>query len=259
VTLSWTDWFVGFLPVGLTLLVLTPTLLFSLYPPEVKSAPEAPKWAAEELTKLGRMTAREYALLGLVLAILGLWIAGAGSVDTTMAALVGVAAMVLLGIVSWDDILANKQAWNVLVWFATLVTLAGGLAQVKFVEWVGKTLGPLFAGLPPALVIAVVVGSFFVLHYLFASVTAHDGAIAGVSHRRRRAAGAVAEGVGAHADLYVRHHGYPDAVCDGPVADLLRQRLHQGQGFLDARGDLGAAFLAALIVIGVPWLRLLGV
>ena len=35
--------------------------------------------------------------------------------------------MVVVGIVSWDDVLSNKQAWNVLVWFATLVTLAEGL------------------------------------------------------------------------------------------------------------------------------------
>jgi len=29
-------------------------------------------------------------------------------------------------VVQWNDIIGNKAAWNVLVWFATLVTLAGG-------------------------------------------------------------------------------------------------------------------------------------
>src|SRR5574341_11811 len=32
--------------------------------------------------------------------------------------------MVIGRIVEWDDVLAHKQAWNVLVWFATLVTMA---------------------------------------------------------------------------------------------------------------------------------------
>ena len=46
--------------------------------------------------------------------------------------------MVILRVVSWDDVIGNKQAWNVLVWFATLVTMADGLARVKFVDWFAK-------------------------------------------------------------------------------------------------------------------------
>ena len=38
-------------------------------------------------------------------------------------------------IVEWDDVLAHKQAWNVLVWFATLVTMADGLNKVGFLKW----------------------------------------------------------------------------------------------------------------------------
>jgi L-tartrate/succinate antiporter len=260
VTLSWTEWFVGFLPVGLALFLLTPALLFWLYPPEVKSAPEAPRWAGEELTKLGRMTAREYTLLGLVLGTLGLWVAGAGFVDTTMAALVGVAAMVLLGIVSWDDILANKQAWNVLVWFATLVTLAGGLAQVKFVEWVGQTLGPIFAGLPSALGTAVVMGSFFVLHYLFASVTAHTTALLPVF--LTVAVGLPGLSPKAWALMLAYTFGIMGVLtpyATGPSPIYFGSGYIAGRDFWRLGAILGAAFLAALILIGVPWLRLLGV
>jgi L-tartrate/succinate antiporter len=260
VTLSWTEWFVGFLPVGLALFLLTPMLLFWLYPPEVKSAPEAPKWAAEELTKLGPMAAREYALLGLVLAILGLWIAGAGSVDTTMAALVGVAAMVLLGIVSWDDILANKQAWNVLIWFATLVTLAGGLAQVKFVEWIGKTLGPLFSGLPSALVIPVVVGIFFALHYLFASVTAHTTALLPVFLTVALGLPGLSPKAWALVLAYTFGiMGILTPYATGPSPIYFGSGYIRDRDFWKLGAILGAAFLAALLVVGVPWLRLLGV
>jgi L-tartrate/succinate antiporter len=260
VTLSWTEWFVGFLPVGLTLFLLTPALLFWLYPPEVKSAPEAPKWAAEELAKLGRMTGREYTLLGLVLAILGIWMAGARYVDTTMAALVGVAAMVLLGIVSWDDILANKQAWNVLAWFATLVTLASGLAQVKFVEWVGKMLAPLFAGLPPAVAIAVVVGSFFVVHYLFASVTAHTTALLPVFLTVAVALPGLSPKAWALVLAYTFGiMGILTPYATGPSPIYFGSGYIKGRDFWVFGAILGAAFLAALILIGVPWLRLLGV
>jgi L-tartrate/succinate antiporter len=187
-------------------------------------------------------------------------VAGASYVDTTMAALVGVAAMVLLGVVSWEDVLANKQAWNVLVWFATLVTLAGGLAQVKFVEWVGKTLGPLFAGLPPALAIAVVVGTFFVLHYLFASVTAHTTALLPVF---LTVAGAL-PGLSPKAWALVLAYtfgimGILTPYATGPSPIYFGSGYIKGKDFWVLGAILGVAFLAALIGIGVPWLRLLGI
>jgi L-tartrate/succinate antiporter len=62
-----------------------------------------------------------------VVTALGFWILGRQLVDATLVAVAVVGLMVVVGIVSWDDVLSNKQAWNVLVWFATLVTLAEGL------------------------------------------------------------------------------------------------------------------------------------
>jgi L-tartrate/succinate antiporter len=177
VTISWTDWFKGFAPVGIVLLAIVPILLYKIYPPEIKEAPEAPRWAAEELRKMGGITRQEMTLLALVLVALSLWIGGAKYVDATIAAILVVGAMVLLRVVSWDDVLGNKSAWNVLVWFATLVTLASGLAETKFVDWVGKSLAPIVSGRGIILSMVLLLGAFFLLHYLFASITAHVSAL----------------------------------------------------------------------------------
>jgi len=56
VTVSWFDWFIGFAPVGFTLIALTPLLLYKIYPPEIRSAPEVPRWAAEQLRAMGAMS-----------------------------------------------------------------------------------------------------------------------------------------------------------------------------------------------------------
>jgi L-tartrate/succinate antiporter len=173
VTVSWKDWARGFAPVGLLLLVILPALLYKIYPPEIKESADAPRWAAAELRALGPITKKEITLLALVIAALGLWIGGTKYVDATMAAILVLMAMVLLRVVSWNDILKSSEAWNVLVWFATLVTLAGGLADTKFVNWVAQSLSALLAGRSPITAIALVVGAFFFLHYLFASITAH--------------------------------------------------------------------------------------
>jgi L-tartrate/succinate antiporter len=76
VDVTWTQWFVAFLPVGVVLLALVPLLTFWLYPPEVKEGKEVPEWSARELAKLGRLTGREVRLAVLVAIALLLWIFG---------------------------------------------------------------------------------------------------------------------------------------------------------------------------------------
>jgi L-tartrate/succinate antiporter len=73
--------------------------------------------------------------------------------------------------------LANKPAWNVLVWFATLVVLADGLNKVGFVGWFGQHAAALLADTSPSMVMVLLVVLFFVIHYLFASLTAHTTAV----------------------------------------------------------------------------------
>jgi L-tartrate/succinate antiporter len=176
-TISWTAWFKGFAPAGLILLAIVPVLLYKIYPPEIKESPDAPRWAAAELRSMGRITRQEMTLLALVIVALSLWIGGAKYVDATVAAMLVVAVMVILRVVSWNDVLGNAGAWNVFVWFATLVTLASGLAEVKFVSWVAQSLSPLLSGRGILMAILLVVGAFFLLHYLFASLTAHVSAL----------------------------------------------------------------------------------
>ena len=89
----------------------------------------------------------------------------------------------------------------------------------------------------PALI--ALVAAFFLLHYLFASLTAHTTALlptmlvvaAAIPGMNVLAAGAGAE----HDD---RHHGHHHAVRHRAGADLRRQRLSAGEGLLAAGHDL---------------------
>ena len=177
VTLSWTDWFRGFAPVGFFLFALVPILLYKIYPPEIREAPEAPRWAAEELRKMGPVSAKEMILLALVLLALALWTVGAKYVDATMAAMLVVILMLVLRVISWNDVLGYSEAWNVFIWFATLVTLAGGLVDTKFVDWVARSFAPIVSHRGVTMAAVLLVAAFFLLHYLFASLTAHVSAL----------------------------------------------------------------------------------
>src|SRR5262245_19618552 len=165
VTVTWLDWFVGFAPVGIVLLLVLPWLLYTIYPPEIQTAPEAPRWAAQQLAGMGPMTRKEVTLLILVCAALSLWIGAIEHVEPAICALCVGLCMVAFKVVSWEEVIGHAQAWNVLVWFATMVTLAGGLGETKFLEWLAQSIAPTLEGFSLTLAIVALVSVYFFLHY----------------------------------------------------------------------------------------------
>ena len=177
VDLSWMQWFLSFLPVGVLLLLATPLLAYVVYPPKVRTCPKVPDWARQELRTLGPLSGHEVVLLGLVALALGLWIFGGSLMGPTTAALLVVGLLVVTRTIDWADVLANKPAFNTLIWFGTLVPLADGLAQTGVVAWMAKLAAPMLTSLSPVTGLVGLVILFFLLHYLFASVTAHVTAL----------------------------------------------------------------------------------
>jgi L-tartrate/succinate antiporter len=174
---TWSEWFLGFLPVGVILFALTPLLVYQLYPPTLRASAEVPRWARAELDGLGDIKRSEVVMALLITAALGLWILGGSWLSPTATALLVLCLMLLTGIVTWDDVLGARQAWNALVWFATLVTLADGLNRVGFLGWFAAgTVGAL-TPLPVLAKMTGIVLAFFLAHYMFASLTAHTTAL----------------------------------------------------------------------------------
>ncbi len=174
---TWIQWFTSFAPVGILLLIAIPLLTYWLYPPEIKEGNEVPVWAGQELAKLGGLGYKEITLAVLVMIALALWIFGGDYINATTAALVVISLMLLTSVVTWDDMIKNSAAWNTLAWFATLVALADGLNRVGFVKWFAESIAHHMSGISPITAMVVLVGLFFFIHYMFASVTAHVTAV----------------------------------------------------------------------------------
>mgnify|MGYP003453045169 CR=1 FL=1 len=127
---------------------------------------------------MGKISFKEILMASFALLALVLWIFGKElKVDATMAAISIVAVMVLTRVISWDDVIGNKPAWNILVWFATLVALASGLNDVGVLKWIGKGTESYLSSLTPTLLMISMIVFFFILHYFFASLTAHTTAL----------------------------------------------------------------------------------
>ena len=176
--ITWAEWASVMLPLMIPMFLLTPWLTYVIYPPTQKKSPEAPAWATEELKTLGAITFKEYLMAGLAIVALILWIFNKEfGVDSTTVAIAVVSIMVLADIITWDDLISNKAAFNVLIWFASLVAMASGLQKVGVLAWIGTNTQAMLSGMSPTALIVSLLVLFFILHYLFASVTAHVTAL----------------------------------------------------------------------------------
>ncbi|MDX4071088.1 anion permease [Aliarcobacter skirrowii] len=178
IIVPWIEWAKIMLPLMIPLFLLTPWLTYIVYPPTQKKSPEAPAWAAEELKKLGGVTFKEYLMLGLAILALVLWIFGSEvGINATTTAICIVSIIILSGILTWDDLLSNKAAFNVFIWFATLVALADGLRKIGLIKYLEGSIENTFVDINLTVAIISLIVVFYVAHYFFASTTAHVSAL----------------------------------------------------------------------------------
>jgi L-tartrate/succinate antiporter len=126
---------------------------------------------------MGPISRREVLMALLAIAALAGWIFGGAIMAPVVVSLIVIALMVITGVVTWNDVIGNRQGWNVLVWFATLVAMADGLNQVGFLGWLAERSAAGLAGWPAVTIAVGLIALFFVIHYLFASTTAHATAV----------------------------------------------------------------------------------
>mmetsp|Transcript_26048 Transcript_26048/g.66249 ORF Transcript_26048/g.66249 Transcript_26048/m.66249 type:complete len:565 (-) Transcript_26048:1135-2829(-) len=176
----WMTWFVGAIVPGLISVAMIPAICYFLVPPEVRSTPEAPAAARKRLAQMGPLTRGE----GVTLACLGMavvmWMGGeALDIPAVLAAMIALSGMLLSGVLSWRDCLNYTPAWDTLTWFAVLIGLSGQLNNLgvikAFADQVGGMLATLNMGWMP--LFGLLHAAFFGLHYMFASQTAHVGAL----------------------------------------------------------------------------------
>ncbi len=178
VSISWGSWFGTLAVIMIPLFLLVPYLAYIVYPPEQKVSPEAPTWAAKQLKEMGSITKKEITMLFLGLLALAMWIFGSKiGVNSTVAAIAVLCLLVLFDVINWEDVITNKAAINVFIWFATLVAMASGLKEVGYLKWASGLISTWLVGLDPIMIGVVLLVLFFLFHYLFASVTAHTVAL----------------------------------------------------------------------------------
>jgi DASS family divalent anion:Na+ symporter len=181
-SLSWTTWAIAMLVPGLACLVLMPLVMMLLAPPELKRTPHAVEFAEAELKKKGPLSGAERVMIAIFGLLLVLWanvpamiLGPAFELSPTAVALLGLFLIVITGTIDWDDVLAEKSAWDTLIWFGALVMLASQLNEQGVIAWFSGLIqsGLDALGLGWFAAAALLVLLFLYSHYFFASTTAH--------------------------------------------------------------------------------------
>lgn len=184
--LDWATWAWAMLLPGLAAMALMPLVLYWLYPPEIKTTPNAVAFAKEKLHEMGPMKTPEYIMLAIFALLLMLW-AGVPamlygeqfSVDPTTTAFIGLSLLLLTGVLTWQDILKEKSAWDTITWFGALVMMATFLKNLGLITWFSGVLEESIDSLGLSWVAAcsLLLLAYMYAHYMFASTTAHIAAM----------------------------------------------------------------------------------
>jgi DASS family divalent anion:Na+ symporter len=259
ISISWGMWALAAIVPGILSLIIVPFILYKIYPPEIKATPQAAEMAKNELEKMGPMKRTEKIMLFVFILILALWATSEwNKIDATVVALMGVSIMLLTGVIRWDDVLAEKGAWDALFWFGGLVMMASYLNQLGFMKWFATTVGNSLAGWMWISALIVLMLVYFYSHYGFASTTAHVTAMfpaflaVAVAVKAPPYLAALTLGFFSALNAGITHYG------TGPAP------IYFNAGYLDQKTwwKLGLIIsfvnIAIWIGIGFPWWKVLG-
>lgn len=192
IELNWMLWFKALFVPGLLILLITPAIIYMIYPPELKKV-DNKKIASDGLLELGPISVREKTLIILFFGALMGWMLPSVLVEffgiteilgwkialnATSVALFVMALTFVTGVLSWEDMLKSKGGWNTFIWFGGIIGLSSVLTKMKFFEWLANTMQKsIDFGDNAMIALWIVVFLSVAVRYLFASGTAYVAAM----------------------------------------------------------------------------------
>ena len=259
VELSYGLWALGAIVPGLASLILVPALLYHFSPPEITRTPAAAAFAAAELRRMGSLSRPEKLMLLVFVLVAALWMTTAlHGLHYSVVALLGIGVLLVSGVLEWADVLSERSAWDVFIWYGGLVGLAGALGETVIPRRFAEAAASLTVGWSWWAALAILFLVYFYAHYAFASITAHATAMFTPFLVVIIAAGApaflavLALSYGSNLMASVTHYG----TTPGPIyfgAGYVTQRVWWRLGFIASLASIGI-----WATVGLIWWKVLG-
>lgn len=259
IEISFGSWFLAASVPSLVALVIIPAVLYRIFPPDLKTTPDAPKAAAKRLREMGPMSRAEWITgLTFVLMVTGWALSGSLGIDATAIAFLGLAVLMLAGVYSLEDLKSEGEALGILIWFSVLYTLSTFLNKLGFMTYLGELLAHQLEGLIWPVVYVALLALYVAIHYLFVSQSAQLLALFGVFM-------GVATNTGVPAALmaFMLLFATNFFAAITPQASSANV-IFIGSGYITQRevyrvgGLITLANFVIYLVIGTPWILMLG-
>jgi divalent anion:Na+ symporter, DASS family len=171
VKLTYPLWTLYALAPALVSLLLVPYLTYRLCKPGITHTPEATEMAKTELAALGPSSRREKLMIAVFAGVCLGWVTSI--VSPTLVAMIGAGVLFLSGVLTWDDAVSEKGAWDVFIWYGGLVQLGYLLNEARVTKVFAEAVAGSLQGLSLPLLFGIVLLIYFYAHYGFASITTH--------------------------------------------------------------------------------------
>jgi len=174
IEITYARWVTASIVPALLSLLVVPWLLYRVFPPEIRHTPAASEFASKELQLMGPMKWSERLMLMVFGLVAILWITTKlHGIDYAVVAMVGISVLLVTGVLDWEDLISEKAAWAVFIWYGGLIRMAEALGQTGLTKRFAEAAAGLTTGWKWWLALASLLLIYFYAHYVFASITAH--------------------------------------------------------------------------------------
>ncbi|MEO2006753.1 MAG: DASS family sodium-coupled anion symporter, partial [Candidatus Poribacteria bacterium] len=259
IELTWGRWALGAIVPGLLGLALLPLLMRFLTKPSMTDVGAARAAARDRLAEMGPWSGREKGVAAVFVVMLAMWIANPlHGLGTTPVAWLGVCALLFTGLEDWENVTANKSAWDTMVWLGGLLTLATLLRDLGLVDWFAGLSAELAAGRDGVVVMVALALIYFYSMYGFSMLTGHITAMVAAFFAVCLAAGAPPQASVALLAYFSSLCGCLTNYSTGPFV------IYFGFGYVPAKQWFRNGFVMSLyhcglwLTVGMAWWKVLG-
>jgi DASS family divalent anion:Na+ symporter len=257
VQIGFTSWLLASCVPAVIAILALPRVVARLFPPGVGETPEAPVAARKALAALGplsrdeRVTAVAFALM-----VSGWIFADKLGLNITSIAFGGLGLLLLLNVLTLDDIAAQGDTLATFLWLAVLFALSTELNELGFMGYVGQRLASHLGGLSWPVTYVTLLVVYVAIHYMFVSQSSQVLALLGV-FLDVGIRGGVPAPLMAFALLFASSYFSVITPQGGSQNIIFVGSGYLKQGELYRIGLLTTLFfLTVFLVIGTPWLLL---
>ena len=248
------SWLLASCVPALTAIVLLPWFVAKILPPGVGKTPEAPKAAKAELAGMGPMSRAERITAVVFVVMVAGWVAADYlKLNVTSIAFAGLGVLLLLGVLTLQDIADMGDTLVTFLWLAVLFALSGQLNELGFMGYAGERLAAQLGGLSWMTTYVTLIAIYVAIHYLFVSQSSQVLALLGV-FLDVGIRGGVPVPLMAFGLLFASSYFSAITPQGGSQNIIFAASGYLTQGELYRMGlIITLAFMAVFLLVGTPW------